>query len=168
MTASLALQLSYFTAPRAAESLRQTGTVIDDSLGNMKFRVRTGPSLDQQSSYTRPLQPSFAGAALAAVGVVVHHPVRRNSCQPHVWLSALRTKQPLLPAWPRTLDVSYQTVEVPERLTQPAPQVLELLDPLPPVGQELVNPLADERPTDARSAAARNFLCFLVREHGRS
>src|SRR5688572_20311285 len=86
--------------------------------------------------------------ALGAVRVEVDRLVGGESRGALVTLSALRACW--LPRrgglWPlRTLNVTGQAIEVPERLVELLAEVLELADPLSPIGQELIDPLQDNR-----------------------
>lgn len=67
-----------------------------------------------------------------------------------------------------SLDVADQAVEVAKSLVEPLTQVLELLDALTAIGQELVDPLQDDRAADLLASTALDFRGLLVGQHGRS
>jgi hypothetical protein len=64
------------------------------------------------------------------------------------------------------LGIAYQAVEVPKRLAHSLAEVLELADPLGPIGQELIDPLQEDGSADAPAPAAGDLLGLMVGEHG--
>jgi hypothetical protein len=113
---------------------------------------------DDDALAARPLSRAL-DATFPTVRMEVHHAHRRQAGGTHVGLPATRAVHG------RELLSFQEPVQVGKRLLQSLPQVSKLCDAFFSVGQELVDPLADEGTADAVGPAASDLVGVLVREH---
>ena len=66
------------------------------------------------------------------------------------------------------LNVAYEAVQVVERLIQTTTKVIELAESLSTIGEQLVDPLEDERSADSLTSPSLDLLGLPICQHSSS